>query len=80
MIFKQKLPLPAVKSICVGAVLFGLFGFVSGNWIVGLCMLLGSYLMERNLYRCPVCGKKLDMKAPLFHGSRCPQCQGLLRS
>lgn len=71
--------MPVVKAICIGAVLFGVFALAAGNWIVGLCMLLGSYLFEKNLYRCPACGKKLDMKAPLFRGCVCPCCKTTLK-
>ena len=28
-----------------------------------LCLLLGAYLLEKSCYRCPHCGKKLDMKS-----------------
>lgn len=77
---KIKLPLPAVKGICVAAVLTGIFAVVAGSWITGLCLLLGAYLFEKNLYCCPTCGKKLDMKAPVFPGSHCPKCGAELRA
>ena len=73
------MPLGYVKPVCMAAVLCGIFFLVSGSWIAGLCMLLGSYLFEKSMYRCPHCGKRLDMKAPLFRGSRCPGCAGVLR-
>ena len=40
---------------------------------------LGAYLLEKSCYRCPHCGKKLDMKYPLFKGSCCPACKAELR-
>ena len=78
-LLRINLPLPAVKIICMLAVLVGIFAVVAGSWITGLCLLLGAYLFEKNLYRCPVCGKKLDMKAPVFSGSHCPGCGAELR-
>lgn len=42
-------------------------------------MLLGSYILEKSSYRCPHCGRKLDMKYPLPKGSCCPFCRGGLR-
>ncbi len=79
-VLKFRLPLPAVKCICMAAVLIGIFAVVAGSWTTGLCLLLGAYLFEKNLYCCPVCGKKLDMKAPVFPGSRCPGCGTELRA
>ena len=76
---KFKLDLRWVKPVCVGAVLVGVFALAAGSWITGLCLLLGSYLLEKSQYRCPHCGKKLDMKAPLFRGNCCPACGGVLR-
>lgn len=76
---KIKLPLPLVKGVCIAAVFAGLFFAVTGNWIVGICMLLGSFLFEKNLYRCPHCGAPLDMKRPLLKGARCPACAAALR-
>lgn len=76
---KIKIPLVYVKPICVAAVLAGIFGLAAGRWITGLCFLLGAYLLERNNYLCPVCGKKLDMKYPLFRGAVCPACGTVLR-
>jgi len=77
-LLKIRIPLKYVKPFCISAVLFGLFFIVSGNWVVGLCMLLGSCLFEKNMYHCAKCGCKLDMKMPLFKSSRCPQCMELL--
>jgi len=76
---KFRLPLVYVKPFCMAAVLFGVFFVVLGNWVVGLCMLMGSWLFEKNLYCCPKCGQKLDMKTPLFKSSRCPKCTCVLR-
>lgn len=78
-LLKIDIPLPAVKAICMVAVLIGIFAVVAGSWITGLCLLLGAYLFERSKYRCPECGKKLDMKAPTFPGCRCPGCGAELR-
>lgn len=78
-LFTYKIPLRAVKPICVGAALIGLFFAAAGRWPVALCMLLGSYLLEKNLYRCPACGKRLDMKMSLSRSSRCPGCYAGLR-
>ena len=61
------------------AALTGIFALASGSWITALCLLLGAYLFEKNLYRCQVCGKKLDMKAPVFPGSHFPGCGAELR-
>ena len=72
--FKIKISLAMVKPICIGAVLLGIFFFAAA-----LCMLLGSYLFEKSMYRCPACGKKLDMKYPLMKGARCPFCGHILR-
>ncbi len=77
--FKIKMSLRAVKPICIIAVLLGIFFFAAGKWAAALCMLLGAYLLEKSMYRCPGCGKKLDMKYPLFPGSRCPFCGFELR-
>lgn len=76
---KIQIPLPWVKRICVGAVLSGILFLVSGMWAAGLCMLLGAYILEKNRYCCPQCGKKLDMKYPLLHGACCPFCRARLR-
>ena len=80
MKIKFRVPLPLVKPICIAAVLIGIFAVTAGSWITGLCLLLGAYLLEKNCYRCPHCGKKLDMKYPLFKGSYCPACKVELRS
>lgn len=76
---KIHIPLAWTKPICMIATVTGIFAVVSGSWITGLCLLLGSYLFEKNFYRCPVCKKKLDMKAPLLRGARCPGCGSPLR-
>ena len=78
--FKIKMELAMVKPVCVGAVLLGIFFFAAGSWVAALCMLLGSYLFEKSMYRCPACGRKLDMKYPLPAGSRCPFCGAQLRA
>ena len=79
MKFKVRIPLPFVKPIFIAAVLVGIFAVAAGSWITGLCLLLGAYLLEKSCYRCPHCGKKLDMKYPLFKGSCCPACKAELR-
>ncbi|MEG1575586.1 MAG: hypothetical protein RR366_02160, partial [Clostridium sp.] len=66
---KIKIPLQYVKPICIVSALVGVFFLASGNWAAGLCMLLGSYVFEKSMYRCPKCGEKLDMKYPLMPGS-----------
>ena len=66
MKFKVRIPLQYVKPVCIAAVLVGIFAVAAGSWITGLCLLLGAYLLEKSCYRCPHCGKKLDMKYPLF--------------
>ena len=71
--------LAVVKPGCIAAVFFGIFFLASGRWAAALCMLLGSYLFEKSMYRCPACGKKLDMKYPLPRGARCPFCGAVLR-
>ena len=76
---KFKIPLVYVKPVCAAAVLLGIFGLAAGRWITGLCFLLGSYLLEKSCYLCPACGKKLDMKYPLFRGAVCPGCGAVLR-
>lgn len=76
---RVRIPLAYVKPICVAAVLSGIFFVVSGVWIAGLCMLLGAYILEKSNYRCPRCGKKLDMKYPLFKGAVCPGCGEMLK-
>ena len=75
MKFKVRIPLQYVKPVCIAAVLVGIFAVAAGSWITGLCLLLGAYLLEKSCYRCPHCGKKLDMKYPLFKGSCCPACR-----
>ena len=62
MKFKVRIPLQYVKPVCIAAVLVGIFAVAAGSWITGLCLLLGAYLLEKSCYRCPHCGKKLDMK------------------
>lgn len=69
------IPLRAVKLICMAAVITGIFLFVAGSWIGGLCLLLGAYIFERSRYRCPHCGFKLDMKHPVLKSSCCPACK-----
>lgn len=76
---KRKIPLASVKPLCIIGVLAGIVFFTSGHWAAALCCMLGAYGFEKNLYCCPNCGKKLDMKYPLRHGSRCPACRSLLR-
>ena len=76
---KIRIPLLYVKPVCIVSVLIGIVALVSGKWITGLCLLLGSYFFEKNLYRCPTCKKSLDMKAPLFRGACCPACGRMLR-
>ena len=68
MKFKVRIPLQYVKPVCIAAVLVGIFAVAAGSWITGLCLLLGAYLLEKSCYRCPHCGKKLDMKYPLLPG------------
>ena len=75
---KVSIPLGYVKPVCMVAVIAGIFFFVSGNWISGLCMLLGAYILERHNYCCPDCRGKLDMKHSLGKESRCPFCGGKL--
>lgn len=76
---KYKIPLRYVKVICIASALGGIVGLAAGRWITGLCLLLGSYLLEKSRYRCPVCGKRLDMKYPLLRGAVCPVCGAELR-
>ncbi len=76
---KFKVPLVVVKPFCMAAVLIGVFFIALGNWVVGLCMFLGSWQFEKQLYRCPKCNQKLNMKMPLFKSSRCPGCASILR-
>ena len=71
MKFKVRIPLQYVKPVCIAAVLVGIFAVAAGSWITGL--------LEKSCYRCPHCGKKLDMKYPLFKGSCCPACKAELR-
>lgn len=78
-LIKLNIPLLYVKPICIMAALLGVFFLVAGNWIAGLCMLLGAYVFEKSMYRCPDCGKSLDMKYPLLKGSYCPFCKKELR-
>ncbi len=75
---KFRLDLRLVKVISIVGTLGGVFFLVAGKWIGAVCMLLGSYQFEKNLYRCPHCGIRLNMKAPLFRGARCPACQQVL--
>lgn len=78
-VIKRRIPLRVVKPVCIVAAIGGIVALAAGSWITGLCLVLGSYLMEKNTYRCPTCGKGLDMKRPLFHGSCCPFCGAKLR-
>lgn len=78
-LIKIKIPLKYIKPICVSSALFGVVFLAAGSWAAGLCMLLGSYLFEKNMYRCPGCGKNLDMKYPLKKKARCPFCNEILR-
>lgn len=78
--WKIEIPLMYIKPICMAAVMIGIVFVVSGLWIAGLCMLLGAYILEKSRYRCPHCGKKLDMKHPLMKGAVCPACRKDLRS
>lgn len=76
---RTAVPLQYVKPICVAATLAGVFFVAAGLWLAGLCMLIGAYLLEKNAYCCPKCGKKLDMKRPLLKGAGCPFCGEALR-
>lgn len=75
---KIRLDLRLVKAISIVGTLCGIFFLVTGKWIGALCMLLGSYQFEKNLFRCPHCGKRLNMKMPLFRDARCPSCQQVM--
>lgn len=77
--FRISISLRTVKLVCTGAVLLGIFFFGAGKWAAALCMFLGAYLLERSMYRCPGCGKKLDMKYTLLPGALCPFCRQELR-
>lgn len=79
MMKKKKIPLAAVKGICVAGVLVGILFLACGRWIAALGCLLGAYGFERNLYCCPKCGRQLNMKYPLLHGALCPGCRTVLR-
>ena len=79
MKLKVHVPLRYVKPACIAAVLIGVFAVAAGSWITGLCLLLGAYILEKSSYHCPACGKKLDMKHPLFPGCCCPACKTQLR-
>lgn len=77
-LIRVHIPLQVVKLVCMAAVIAGIFFFVAGSWIGGLCLLLGAYIFERSRYRCPHCNFKLDMKHPVLKSSHCPACmQGL---
>lgn len=76
---KIRLSLAYVKPVCVVATLLGIVGLVSGNLITGLCFLLGAYIFEKNMYRCPGCKRTLNMKLPLHKGAHCPDCGASLR-
>lgn len=78
-LLKAAIPLHYVKPVCVMGVMTGVFFLAAGLWIAGLCMLLGSYILEKNAYCCPGCRRRLDMKRPLLKGSRCPFCGEGLR-
>ena len=78
-VLRAKIPLKYVRRICIAAALAGILFRAAGLWLAGLCMLLGSYILEKSSYRCPHCGRKLDMKYPLPKGSCCPFCRGGLR-
>ena len=78
-VLRAKIPLTYVKPICIAAALAGILFLAAGLLLAGLCMLLGSYILEKSSYRCPHCGRKLDMKYPLPKGSCCPFCRGGLR-
>lgn len=75
----KKLPLRVVKPLCILGVLAGILFFCCGRWAAALCCMLGAYSFERNLYCCPECGMRLNMKYPLLPGARCPSCKALLR-
>lgn len=76
---KITVPLRLVKLVCIAAMLVGIVFLASGSWISGLCMMLGSYILEKSAYRCPGCGRSLDMKRPLMKGGKCPFCKAELR-
>lgn len=79
MNLKGKIPLVWVKPICIVGVLAGILFFCCGRWIPALCCMLGAFGFERNLYCCPRCGRRLNMKYPLLRGACCPDCHALLR-
>lgn len=78
-LLKVTVPLRLVKPVCIAAMLVGIAFLASGSWIAGLCMMLGSYILEKSGYRCPGCGRNLDMKRPLMKGGKCPFCKAELR-
>ncbi len=78
-LLKVTVPLRLVKPVCMAAVILGIAFLAASSWIAGLCMLLGAYILEKSMYRCPCCGRNLDMKRPLMKGARCPFCKEGLR-
>ena len=58
---KFRIDLRLVKAVSIMGTLGGLFFLATGKWIGAICMLLGSYQFEKNLYRCPHCGRPMSM-------------------
>jgi len=70
-----------VKIIFMSAVLIAIVFLAIGNWFVVVCMMVGAFLMEKNIYRCPNCDHKLNMKVSLRAFPLCPACgTNLLKS
>jgi len=63
----------------MSAVFAGIVFFAMGNIFVTVCMIASAFVLEKNLYRCPNCDHKLNMKVPLTAHPLCPACGWNLR-
>ena len=82
----KKMPLAAARRLFDGLVIAMLVCTVlftlSNNFLLGCAVILlglAATAFHFAVLRCPHCGKKLDMKYPLFKGSCCPACKAELR-
>jgi len=65
----------------MSAILIAIVFLAIGNWFVVVCMMVSVFLMEKNIYRCPKCDHKLNMKVSLRAFPNCPACgANLLKS
>lgn len=69
---RLNLPLWVVRLVCVFAAIGGIFLLVLGRWPAAVGIIVSSYMIEQNLFRCKACRFKLSMNRGL--PPNCPRC------